>query len=94
MVALFKLSGGQRNVKRIGIVLGVALFLLVGVPAYAYGDPSGGTLFQILMPALAAIWGVSMIFVGRMHRYLAGLIRKLRGVEEVEVEPDEPPPAL
>jgi hypothetical protein len=92
IVALFKLDGGQKgNVKRIGIVVGVVLFLLVGVPAYAYGDPSGGTLFQILMPALAAIWGISMIFVGRMQRYLAGLIRKLRGVE---VESDKPPAAM
>jgi hypothetical protein len=60
------------------LVVVVALFLL-GVPAYAYGDPSGGTLFQVLMPALAALWATWMIFANRVRSTFASVYRKLRG---------------
>ncbi len=59
----------------------VLSFLLVGVPAYAYGDPTGGTLFQILMPTLAAIWATWMIFANRVRQFFAIVYRKLRGAE-------------
>jgi hypothetical protein len=71
-------------VNRWTVVFFVTLFLLLGMPAYAYGDPSGGTLFQVLMPMLAAIWATWMIFANRLRRTLAGFVRKLRR------EPDEP----
>jgi hypothetical protein len=61
------------------LAVGVGLFFLVGAPAYAYGDPSGGTLFQVLMPALAALWATWMIFASRVRSALASLYRKLRG---------------
>jgi len=71
--------------KRPDVVFFVALFFLLGIPAYAYADPSGGSLFQILMPMLAALWATWMIFASRVRRTVAGLVRKLRGSE-----PDEP----
>jgi hypothetical protein len=60
------------------LALFVAAFMLLGVPCYAYADPSGGTLFQILMPMLAAIWGMWMIFAGKVRRFMASLLRKLK----------------
>jgi hypothetical protein len=72
-------------VNRRQITVFVTLFMLLGIPAYAYGDPSGGTLFQILMPMLAAIWATWMIFANRIRRTVGGFMRKLRGTE-----PDEP----
>ena len=71
--------------RRREIVLFVTLFILLGLPAYAYGDPSGGTLFQILMPMLAALWATWMIFANRVRRVVGGFVRKLRGSE-----PNEP----
>ena len=67
------------NRSQIGLF--VTLFLLLGIPAYAYGDPSGGLLFQILMPMLAAMWAMWLIFANRLRRAVANLIRKLRGSE-------------
>lgn len=62
----------------------VVLLMLVGIPAYAYGDPSGGTLFQILMPTLAALWAMWMIFANRVRRTLGNFVRKLKGSEPGE----------
>ena len=59
----------------------VTLLMLVGIPAYAYGDPSGGTLFQVLMPTLAAIWAMWMIFANHVRRTVGNFVRKLRGSE-------------
>lgn len=67
------------------LVIVVILFLLGGVSAHAYGDPSGGTLFQVLMPALAGAWAMWLIFANRIRRSLILLYRKLRGME-----PEEP----
>ncbi len=64
---------------RLGILVLLILFMVSGTPAYAYGDPSGGALFQILMPTLAAIWAMWMIFANRVRRGLGNLLRKLRG---------------
>lgn len=55
------------------------MFLVATSPAYAYGDPSGGTLFQVLMPLLATIWGVWLILAGTIRRNLSKLLNKLRG---------------
>lgn len=63
----------------------VMLFLLAGLPAYAYGDPSGGTFFQILMPTLAALWATWMILANRVRKGLVSLYRKFRSAE-----PEEP----
>jgi len=60
------------------------LFLVAAVPAHAYGDPSGGTLFQVLMPALAALWATWMIFANRVRGTLSALYRRLRRSESEE----------
>jgi len=73
--------------RELGIV--VTLFLLGGAPAHAYADPSGGTLFQILMPAMAALWAMWMILAKRVQKGFLAFCRKLRGVEP-QVKPDEP----
>jgi hypothetical protein len=65
------------------VIMGV-LFLLVGMPAHAYADPSGGTLFQVLMPMLAALWATWMIFANRVRNIVTALYRKVRGVEAEE----------
>jgi len=67
------------------LVVVVLLFLSAGIPAHAYGDPSGGTLFQVLMPLLAGLWAMWMIFANRVRRGLLLFYRKLRGAE-----PEEP----
>lgn len=67
------------NLRQIAVF--VTLFLLVGVPAYGYGDPTGGLLFQVLMPMLAGIWATWLILAKRLRRGVANLIRKLRGSE-------------
>jgi hypothetical protein len=66
------------------IVFVVMLFALAAVPAHAYGDPSGGTLFQVLMPALAGLWALWMILANRIRKSLSVLYRKLRGMESEE----------
>jgi hypothetical protein len=71
--------------KRYDLVMVAMLFLVAGVPAHAYGDPSGGTLFQVLMPLLAGLWATWMIFANRVRRGLSLFYRKLRGTE-----PEEP----
>lgn len=68
------------------LTLTVTLFMLVGIPAYAYADPTGGTLFQVLMPMLAAIWATWMILANRVRRGAARLMRKLRGPEPDETD--------
>jgi hypothetical protein len=68
-------------VKRRWPLLVLLVFVLLPVlPCYAYGDPSGGTLFQLLMPTLAALWGMWMIFANSIRRRAATLLRRLRGI--------------
>jgi hypothetical protein len=67
------------------IVFFATLFFLLGIPAYGYGDPTGGTLFQVLLPMLAAVWAMFLIFANRIRRAVAGLFGKLRGSK-----PEEP----
>jgi hypothetical protein len=59
----------------------VVFFLLGAMPAHAYGDPSGGTLFQVLMPMLAALWAMWMILANRIRKGVTSLYRRLRGAE-------------
>jgi hypothetical protein len=71
-------------VRRANILVPVTLFVLIGVPAYAYGDPTGGALFQLLMPALAALWGFWLIFANKLRRGFGVVVRKLRGTSPEE----------
>jgi len=70
--------------KRTNLAILVVLIVLTGLPAYAYADPSGGTLFQVLMPMLAALWATWMIFANRIRNAFTSLYRKLRGIEAEE----------
>jgi len=59
-------------------------FMLLALPAYAYGDPTGGMLFQILMPTLAAIWGLCIILANGVRGAFAKLMRRLRPTDRDE----------
>jgi hypothetical protein len=61
------------------IIFFMTAFFLLGVPAYAYGDPTGGTFFSVLLPMLAAVWAMFLIFANRIRRAVAGFAAKLRG---------------
>jgi len=65
--------------KRSQIVVFVTLFFLLGMPAYAYGDPTGGSLLPFLFSMLAAIWAMFLIFASRIRRWVAGVMAKVRG---------------
>jgi len=77
--------------KRRDFVFVVLLFLAAGVPVHAYADPSGGTLFQVLMPLLAGLWAMWMILANRVRRGLSLFYHRLRGTEPKE--PTALPPA-
>jgi hypothetical protein len=70
-------------IRRRVVLFTIPLFLL-GIPAYAYGDPTGGTLFSVLLPMLAAVWAMFLIFANRIRRGISGLFGKLRGVKPKE----------
>jgi hypothetical protein len=69
--------------RRDAVLLTIPFFLL-GIPAYAYGDPTGGTLFSVLLPMLAAVWAMFLIFANRIRRGISGLFGKLRGSKPQE----------
>ena len=66
------------------IALFVTLFFLLGVPAFAYGDPTGGSLLPFLFSMLAAVWAMFLIFAGRIRRAVAGFMARLRGSKPQE----------
>jgi len=66
------------------VILCTIPFFLLGIPAYAYGDPTGGTLFSVLLPMLAAVWAMFLIFANRIRRGISGLLGKLRGSKSQE----------
>lgn len=70
--------------RRSDVLVVFVFFLLTGLPAYAYADPSGGTLFRMLMPALGALWAMWMILANRIRNGVSVLYRKLRGGESEE----------
>jgi hypothetical protein len=67
------------------------LGFLLGIPAYGYGDPTGGTLFQVLLPMLAAVWAMFLIFANRIRRAVGGFFNKLRGTKSEELSRTETP---
>jgi len=75
-----------RNLKRWQVVCVVVFCFLLGMPAYAYGDPTGGTLFQLIAPMIAVIWGIWTIGVNIIRRHLDNLLRKVRGMPTNEPE--------
>ena len=78
-------SGYNGKVSRSHILFFMTAFFLLGIPAYAYGDPTGGTLLQVLLPMLAAVWAMFLIFAHRIRRGVAGFVAKLRGSKPEEL---------
>lgn len=72
------------TISRHRIMAILLLFLAASLPAHAYGDPSGGAIFQVLMPMLAAIWATWMIFANRVRTWLIGVYKRIRGMETDE----------
>jgi len=56
----------------------VWLILAVCSPVHAYGDPSGGGVFQILTPILATLWAMWMILAGGIVRRFSKFVRRVR----------------
>jgi hypothetical protein len=73
-------------------LMSVFLVLIVALPVYAYGDPTGGMLFQMLTPIIAVFWGLWMIFANSIRRGAAKLARKFRSVEPDDQAPDDQVP--
>jgi len=74
----------------------LALILTVPLPAHAYGDPSGGFLFQIVTPILAALWGAWMMFAHKIHKWFDRVTGKelASSTEQHELESDDNTAAL
>jgi Ca2+/H+ antiporter len=74
----------------------LVLIIAVPMPAHAYGDPSGGMLFQILTPILAALWGAWLVFAHKIHRWFHKVTGKDAGTtaESHEAEHADAAPAL
>ncbi len=73
------------------------VFMFLGVlPCYAYGDPTGGALFQILMPVLAAVWGMWLIFANKLRRWGSNLLHRsgLKPEEDASLAQDLLPEPL
>lgn len=76
--------------RRHAVLFTIPIFLL-GIPAYAYGDPTGGTLFSVLLPMLAAVWAMFLLFANRIRRGISRLLAKVRGVKPADkTHPDAP----
>ena len=56
----------------------VLLVLKLPLRAVAYGDPSGGFLFQMLTPLVAVLWGGWLIFAGGVRKRVGRLIARFR----------------
>ena len=56
------------------------VFAALKLPAHAmaYGDPSGGFLFQMLTPLAAVLWGGWLIFAGGVRKRIEKLIGRFR----------------
>jgi hypothetical protein len=72
---------------RRALLIAMVVMLLGVLPCYAYGDPTGGAIFQILMPILAAVWGMWLIFANKIRRWGSNLLRKWRGKPEEDASP-------
>jgi hypothetical protein len=63
----------------------LTLVLMAPSRVFAYGDPSGGYLFQILTPLAAMLWGGWLIFAGTIRKKLRKVLNRTR-----LATPDEP----
>ena len=67
----------------------VLIVLTVPLPAFAYGDPSGGLLFQTLTPLMAILWGAWMIFANSVRKGVRKAMLRIRGVAVEEAVADD-----
>jgi hypothetical protein len=54
----------------------LTLVLMAPVCAFAYGDPSGGYLFQVLTPLAAMLWGAWLIFAGAIRKKVGKIFHR------------------
>ena len=62
----------------LSLFLVLSLVLMAPLSAFAYGDPSGGFLFQMLTPLAAMLWGGWLIFAGAIRKKLGKIIHRTR----------------
>jgi hypothetical protein len=79
-----------KNGLKLPLFIFLLLVLAVPAPAFAYGDPSGGFLFQVLTPIVAALWGAWMAFAHNINKRLASFISRRRGKTPDEQAGDAP----
>lgn len=72
----------------ISLILILTLVLAAPARAFAYGDPSGGYLFQILTPLAAMLWGAWLIFAGAIRRRLDKIFHRAPLATPEEAEGD------
>lgn len=83
-----------KNRLKLYLFIFLLLILAVPAPALAYGDPSGGFLFQVITPLVALLWGAWLAFAHNIHKKMSRIISRWRGVEvpetaeAVEEQPD------
>jgi hypothetical protein len=64
--------------KRVSLPILVLLALELPAHGIAYGDPSGGFLFQMLTPLAAVLWGGWLIFAGGVRKKIGRLVGRFR----------------
>lgn len=64
------------------------LWIVLATPSFAlaYGDPSGGFLFQTLAPLAAVLWGAWMIFAGSILKGFRKAVDRMRGATDKVVD--------
>lgn len=64
---------------RLSASVSLVLLLVLSLPsrAFAYGDPSGGFLFQMLTPLAAVFWGAWLILAGRVRKRFRKIVHRL-----------------
>ena len=65
---------------RLSLFVVICFVPVMPLRALAYGDPSGGFLFQMLTPLVAVLWGSWLIFAGKIRKRLRKVIYRMRGV--------------
>jgi hypothetical protein len=84
----YKSCVSPQNRLKLALFIFLLLVLIVPAPAFAYGDPSGGFLFQVLTPIVAALWGAWMAFAHNIHKRVAKALGRPAGVASCEHEED------
>jgi hypothetical protein len=78
-----------KNRLKFSLFVFLLLVLAVPAPAFAYGDPSGGFLFQVLTPIVALLWGAWLAFAHNFHKFVSRVINRWRGIEPEETAEEQ-----